>query len=100
MSKKIYDALVNQSAVKPLFVSRLKTVLLTSNWANAIDLVAAMERHQANEFSLWLASGSTIKLREIAEHWRKSSLYWQRNDPLPFENDIQAIDSAWLSSYK
>lgn len=62
----------------------------------ALDLLFTIQKLNPTGLYDWVENGDTIKLRHLAEPYKKFSIYVNRNGPLPFFNDVCAIDSAWL----
>ena len=74
----------------------MKSHLLKRDWGEAIELLDCLTKHEPEGLGKWLKSGSTIQLRRPCERFRDWSIYQQRLDPMPFENDVQAIEVARL----
>lgn len=67
---------------------------LVKRWPKSLDLLKALEDKRGIEFACYLRSGSTTELMDICSSFKGSSLYGTRLDPLPFDNDVYAIDAA------
>jgi hypothetical protein len=76
--------------------NNIKSTLLARGWGDAITLLECLIKNDPSKFSSWLNSGSTIELRRSCERFRNWSIYSQRLDPMPFENDVSALDSVFL----
>ena len=74
----------------------LKTFLLKRGWGEAINLLDCLVRCNPDGFDEWARNKSTTYLRRICEPYKGWSIYHQRNDPLPFDNDVCALDTAVL----
>lgn len=82
------------------WLNNLKSRLIKNGWGNAIELLNTFQRQSPLEFEAWKQSGSTVYLKTSCERFRNWSLYKHRTDPLPFENDVDAIDSCWKKPNK
>ena len=72
----------------------IKSLLLQKDWGEAITLLDFILRKNPEGFKRWVSTGSTIVLKEICEPFRKWSFYRDRLGPLPFENDVWALDAV------
>lgn len=74
----------------------VKTALLQSGWPDAIQLVEFVGKGNPEGFKKWCKNKSTLYLREICEPYRRSVYYrdTRRGEPLPFENDVDAMDAV------
>lgn len=74
----------------------IKRELIRRGSGKAIELLETMSKLNPERFAKWLKTGGTIELRKIAAPYKNYSIYDQRNDRLPFFNDVCEIDSVWL----
>lgn len=77
-------------------ITQLKTALLRKGWGSALELVDVLYRERPWAFQEWLKTGRTQDLMAISERYRTWSIYSHRTDKLPFDNDVYAMDTAWL----
>lgn len=83
------------------WLNNLKSRLIKNGWGDAIQLLNTFHRQSPLEFEAWKQSGSTIYLIKSCERFRDWAMY--RNNktrPLPFENDVDAIDTCWTKPIK
>jgi hypothetical protein len=73
---------------------KLKTILYNSDQGSAIELLELISKE--NDFNIWLQNKSTITLMQMANKFRSYSIYANRLEALPFDNDVYAIDAATL----
>lgn len=82
------------------WLNNLKSRLIKKGWGDAIELLNTFKRQSPLEFEEWKQSGSTVYLKQSCFRFRMWSMYNHRKDPLPFENDVDAIDSCWTKPNK
>lgn len=82
------------------WLNNLKSRLIKNGWGNAIELLNYFKRFSPLEFEEWKKTGSTILLKQACWKFRMSSIYNHRTDKLPFENDVDAIDSCYTKPKK
>jgi len=71
----------------------LKTSLIKRGWGDAIELLDCLIRLENKKYKKWLKTKSTLDLRAACERFRNWSIYDQRKGPLPFDNDVYALDT-------
>jgi hypothetical protein len=73
----------------------LKTALLKAGWGDAIVLLDCLIKHEPAKLEKWVKSGSTVVLKDACWRFRTWSIYSHRLDPMPFDNDVYALDAAF-----
>lgn len=82
------------------WLNNLKSRLIKNGWGNSIELLNLFQKHCPLEFAEWKKTGSTILLKQSCLKFKMWSIYNTRTDNIPFENDIDAIDSCWTKPIK
>ncbi len=77
------------------YLNNLKKRLINKEWGEAIGLLNLFHRHCPNEFEEWKKTGSHVLLRDSCQQFKSWAMYRNKNRPLPFENDVDAIGSCW-----
>ena len=77
------------------WLNNLKSRLIKRGWGKAIELLNVFKKHCPEEFEEWKKSGSTVLLKQSCLKFKSWHIYKHRSDNLPFENDVDAIDSCW-----
>lgn len=75
-------------------ITEIKTALIKRGWGEAIELLDCVAKHNPAGLAEWLRTKSTTYLMQICEPFRNWSIYGQRNTPLPFDNDVYALDAV------
>lgn len=75
-------------------LTTIKSHLLKRDWGDAITLLEYVAKINPVGLSEWLKSKDTVILMEICEPFRNWSMYDQRLDPMPFDNDVLALDAS------
>lgn len=75
--------------------TELKSILLNKGWGDAIVLVDFLAKNNPDGLCQWMKNQSTTFLMGICEPFRNWSYYRDvRIDPMPFDNDVYALDAA------
>lgn len=74
--------------------TQLKSLLTNKGWSAAIELLNDVVKHNPAGFAQWIADKSTLTLRSICEPFRSRSYYQGQSRPLPFDNDVDALDAC------
>lgn len=75
-------------------INKIKSVLISKGWGDAIELLNCMTAHNTEKTEKWLKTKSTLDLRDAAKKFEGWSIYSHRTSPLPFHNDVDALDAA------
>ncbi len=74
--------------------TQLKSLLIEKGWSEAIELLNDVIKHNPSGFARWVNTKCTIFLRSMCEPFRSRSYYRGQTRPLPFENDVSALDAC------
>jgi hypothetical protein len=84
--------------MKPEQINKIKKVLIARGDGDAIELLNCMATHNPEKTAKWLKTKSTLDLKEAANKFEGWSIYNHRTSPLPFFNDVAALDSAIIAA--
>jgi len=90
----------NAEIIEQKIIDLLPTKGWNGDWVRAIPLMNAVKKASPVEYAAWLVNGSTLEWFEIARPHEHTEIYADRPkfgnpaDPLPFDNDLHAIDAA------